>query len=205
MTVTTVLTPRGPQIPLRAARGPSGTPGSPSRPGALTTQLWPAAGPSRPALEVTAADIRESRDRTVLHLTARGLTHERIARLFDIRTVLIVESASRLRVKYGAANAAQVVGRALAAGDLARGPGGQAPVIRDRHRAVLALVAAGLANSAIARRLLVSTPVIGQDMNQLMGRFGVDCRAQLVAVAFRTGVLVADAGGRDLVLAGGAP
>jgi DNA-binding NarL/FixJ family response regulator len=53
---------------------------------------------------------------------------------------------------------------------------------------VLALIAAGLSNSEIARRLVVSEATVKTHINRIFARTGVRDRAQAVAYAFRTGV-----------------
>jgi DNA-binding NarL/FixJ family response regulator len=57
-----------------------------------------------------------------------------------------------------------------------------------REAEVLALIAGGLTNAAIARRLFVSEGTVKTHINNLFGKIGVRDRAQAVAYAFRNGL-----------------
>jgi DNA-binding NarL/FixJ family response regulator len=66
--------------------------------------------------------------------------------------------------------------------------------LTDREREVLRLVAAGLSNDDIARRLYVSPLTAKTHVNRIMAKLDLRDRAQLVVVAYRTGFARA---GRD--------
>jgi DNA-binding NarL/FixJ family response regulator len=66
--------------------------------------------------------------------------------------------------------------------------------LTEREREVLGLVAAGLSNDDIARRLFVSPLTAKTHVNRIMAKLDVRDRAQLVVVAYRTGFARA---GRD--------
>jgi DNA-binding NarL/FixJ family response regulator len=68
-------------------------------------------------------------------------------------------------------------------------------VLTDREREVLALVAYGLSNDVIAERLSLSPLTAKTHVNRAMTKLGVRDRAQLVVIAYQSG----------LVRAGGAP
>jgi DNA-binding NarL/FixJ family response regulator len=70
--------------------------------------------------------------------------------------------------------------------------------LTEREREVLALVAGGLSNEDIARRLVVSAHTVKTHVNRTMGKLGVHDRAQLVIVAYETGLLQPRAGGGGL-------
>ncbi|MDX2756958.1 response regulator transcription factor [Streptomyces europaeiscabiei] len=59
--------------------------------------------------------------------------------------------------------------------------------LTEREREVFVLVAAGLSNDLIAEQLHVSPSTAKTHVNRIMAKLGVRGRAQLVAVAYRTG------------------
>jgi DNA-binding NarL/FixJ family response regulator len=61
--------------------------------------------------------------------------------------------------------------------------------LTDREREVLALVAAGLSNDDIAERLYVSPLTAKTHVNRAMTKLGVRDRAQLVVIAYQTGLV----------------
>ena len=61
--------------------------------------------------------------------------------------------------------------------------------LTDRERETLALVAAGLSNDDIAERLYVSPLTAKTHVNRAMTKLGVRDRAQLVVIAYQTGLV----------------
>ena len=59
-----------------------------------------------------------------------------------------------------------------------------------REREVLALVGSGLSNDEIAERLVVSPHTIKTHVNRTMAKLGAHDRAQLVVIAYETGLVV---------------
>lgn len=59
--------------------------------------------------------------------------------------------------------------------------------LTEREREVLALVAAGLSNDGIAKRLYLSPYTAKTHVNRTMVKLGVRDRAQLVVLAYQTG------------------
>jgi DNA-binding NarL/FixJ family response regulator len=82
-----------------------------------------------------------------------------------------------------------------------RGPGEQpgrpAVELTDRERQVLGLLAAGMANKQIARRLGISEKTVKGHLTNLFQRIGVSDRTQAALWAERTGALRAPSGSRD--------
>lgn len=62
-------------------------------------------------------------------------------------------------------------------------------VLTDREREVLTLVAAGLTNEEIARRLFLSPLTAKTHVSRVMGKLGARDRVQLVVLAYETGLV----------------
>ncbi|TQS43071.1 response regulator transcription factor [Cryptosporangium phraense] len=62
-------------------------------------------------------------------------------------------------------------------------------VLTDREREVLALVAEGLTNEQIAERLVVSPLTARTHVHRAMAKLGARDRAQLVVIAYQTGLV----------------
>jgi DNA-binding NarL/FixJ family response regulator len=65
--------------------------------------------------------------------------------------------------------------------------------LTDREREVLTLLAGGLPNDAIAERLVVSPHTVKTHVNRAMTKLGAHDRAQLVVIAYETGLVQAGA------------
>ncbi|ATO12586.1 MULTISPECIES: response regulator [Micromonospora] len=65
-------------------------------------------------------------------------------------------------------------------------------VLTEREREVVALVAAGLSNEQIAQRLVVSPLTAKTHVNRAMAKLDARDRAQLVVIAYQSGLVRAD-------------
>jgi DNA-binding CsgD family transcriptional regulator len=62
-------------------------------------------------------------------------------------------------------------------------------VLTDREREVLARVAAGMSNDEIAAALFMSPLTAKTHINRMMTKLGARDRAQLVVIAYETGLV----------------
>jgi DNA-binding NarL/FixJ family response regulator len=69
---------------------------------------------------------------------------------------------------------------------------GELAVLTGREREVLALVAAGLSNEEIGRRLFMSPATAKTHVSRAIAKLGVRDRAQLVVLAYQTGLVTPD-------------
>jgi len=67
-------------------------------------------------------------------------------------------------------------------------------VLTEREREVLTLAATGLSNHQIAARLFLSPHTVKTHVNRAMSKLGVRDRAQLVIIAYETGLVSAATG-----------
>jgi DNA-binding NarL/FixJ family response regulator len=68
-------------------------------------------------------------------------------------------------------------------------PPRQLDALTDREREVMALVGAGLSNDEIAAQLVVSPATAKTHVSRIMTRLAVHDRAQLVVLAYETGLV----------------
>jgi DNA-binding NarL/FixJ family response regulator len=88
-----------------------------------------------------------------------------------------------------------LIARFLASPEYADPPApGRLAVLTDREREILALVAEGLSNDEIAHRLTVSPQTVKTHVNRTMAKLGAHDRAQLVVIAYQTGLVRPGAG-----------
>jgi DNA-binding NarL/FixJ family response regulator len=95
---------------------------------------------------------------------------------------LIASLASRAPALSAGAGSAATANRALPSSDLAR--------LTEREREVLALVAQGLSNDEIAARLYLSPLTTKTHVSHIMTKLRARDRAQLVVIAYESGLVV---------------
>ncbi|HEY1705154.1 MAG TPA: response regulator transcription factor [Trebonia sp.] len=73
--------------------------------------------------------------------------------------------------------------------DPASAPPAALEELTRREREVLALIAAGLSNTEIAGRLVMSVPTAKTHVSRILAKLGARDRAQLVVIAYQTGLV----------------
>ncbi|MFJ6087274.1 response regulator [Streptomyces sp. NPDC092369] len=73
---------------------------------------------------------------------------------------------------------------------------GELSELTDREREIVALVAEGLSNEAIADHLYISRQTVRTHVHRAMAKLGARDRAQLVVIAYRAGLVRPAAAGR---------
>ena len=117
-----------------------------------------------------------------------------------------VREAVRLLDQLDARAAAALVRRRLrllGTGPIPRGPRGStrsnAAGLTEREHEVLLLIAGGLGNAAIARRLFLSRKTVERHVSAVLRKLDVEDRSAAVAAARRMGALDQDAGAAPLI------
>ena len=75
--------------------------------------------------------------------------------------------------------------------DPLRVPPGALEALTIREREVLALIAAGLSNTEIARELVMSVPTAKTHVSRILAKLSARDRAQLVVIAYQSGLVKA--------------
>ncbi|MDL1909310.1 helix-turn-helix transcriptional regulator [Chloroflexi bacterium CFX6] len=67
------------------------------------------------------------------------------------------------------------------------------PELTGREHEVLVLIAEGLSNREIAENLVISESTVENHIHHIYGKLDITKRAQAVALAYQTGVIMVDA------------
>jgi NarL family two-component system response regulator LiaR len=129
-------------------------------------------------------------DERVLEAIRAGATGYLLkeARLAEIVAGVNAAAAGRSPIAPGVAGA--LVASVREGGGARSGPA--ASSLTDRERAVLALLAQGFDNRAIARRLFVSPSTVKNHVSSVLAKLGVENRVQAAAYAVRHGFVDED-------------
>ena len=130
-------------------------------------------------------------DERVLEAIRAGATGYLLkeARLAEIVAAVNAAAAGRSPIAPGVAGA--LVASVREGGGRSSPPA--ASSLTDRERAVLALLAQGYDNRAIARRLFVSSSTVKNHVSSVLAKLGVENRVQAAAYAVRQGFVDEDA------------
>ena len=99
------------------------------------------------------------------------------------------EAAASAADRMGAAPLLRAVAATVASARLSANAGSAATVLTPRERDVLALVAEGLTNREVGRRLFISEKTVSVHLSNLMAKLNVSSRTEAVTVAMRRGLL----------------
>ena len=99
------------------------------------------------------------------------------------------EAAASAADRMGAAPLLRAVAATVASARLSANAGSAATVLTTRERDVLALVAEGLTNREVGRRLFISEKTVSVHLSNLMAKLNVSSRTEAVTVAMRRGLL----------------
>jgi DNA-binding NarL/FixJ family response regulator len=86
----------------------------------------------------------------------------------------------------------RLIARVVASPEHHGSPPEQLDVLTEREREVMALVARGLSNDQIAELLTISPATAKTHVSRAMSKLGARDRAQLVVVAYQSGLVLAD-------------
>jgi len=182
-----VVASRGGALPPAAEalvrRALAGTPGVAALPDGSLAAAWPVRGPDGSVAGAIAADVSQPGPLALLANSA-GTT--------AVAAVLLVPAGVVASVVFTALGS-----RAPAPGPATPSPPevhgrGAAPAVglTRREREVLALIAAGRDNRAIARALVISEQTVKKHVSSILGKLCVTDRTQAAVYAWREGMVV---------------
>lgn len=144
--------------------------------------------------EVHAGDRLSAREVEVMGAVADGLSNAEAALRLGLRDLSVKSHLARIATKLGVGERSGLVGAAIVTGQLPVARGGVVPSRFDAKLAeLLPLMARGLEVAEIAAKLGMNEHTVKSRLARMMQVLDVRNRAQAVAVAFRLGLLDADA------------
>jgi DNA-binding CsgD family transcriptional regulator len=142
----------------------------------------------------TAAPVRlTGRQNEILALLATGLGNADIGKRLFVSEDTVKTHVQRMYKVLGVASRPGAVGAAYRQGLLAVGAPLPPVSLSDRQRELIVMIAAGMSNAEIGKRLFVSEDTVKTHARHLFKVLGVTSRAEATSVAYRQGLLVADA------------
>lgn len=134
--------------------------------------------------------VLTGREVEVLSLVAAGLTNKGIGEALGLSVHTVKRHVERIAVKLRASTRAAIVRVGLGRGLVADGPSGPAPTgLTPELISVLRLMAEGLSQAAIARRLRLNGHTVHSRVVRIYEVLGVRCRAQAVVAGVGCGAV----------------
>lgn len=148
-------------------------------------------GPGEGGAQTTARLLQDPAPPNVLILTTYDTDADILAAIDAGAAGYLLKDAppdELFRAVRHTARGETVLAPAVAA-SLVRRSGSPGPVLTAREIEILELLADGLANKAMARRLLVSEATVKSHLTHIYGKLGVDSRAGAVATAIERRII----------------
>jgi DNA-binding CsgD family transcriptional regulator len=146
------------------------------------------AGYHRPRYAQAASELGAARSLLVLGRPGEARAHaDRALGLLERWPGWRRNEAEAVAQRVARADAAAAAAAEAIEGAIGSGPGGAGP-LTAREQEVAALVAAGLTNGEVAKRLYISTKTASVHVSNILSKLGLTNRAELAAWAVRTGL-----------------
>ncbi|MFC4906987.1 LuxR C-terminal-related transcriptional regulator [Actinomadura gamaensis] len=150
-------------------------------------------GGRRPGVVVMAASAHEASLLETLRAGVRGVVGKDCPPHEIVRAIRVVASGGAVLTSAVTGQLLDWVARVPVATSVRPAV---AEALSDRERHVLELVAGGLSDTEIAEELHVSTATVRSHVHHITAKLGVPGRAQVVAFAFRQGLVAGEPAGR---------
>jgi DNA-binding NarL/FixJ family response regulator len=143
----------------------------------------------------TSAEMAQltPREREVLALMARGLSNADVAAELFTSEATVKTHLARVMMKLGVHDKPQAVAAFYLSAERSEQASTPAEIagLTSREREVLILVADGLSNADIAKRLSIGEVTVRTHLARVQTKLGVGEKSQAVAIAYKTGLVQA--------------